>query len=106
MRHIASHETEGAVHVKGEPVTEEMLEDNYVVVEVIQDGNEEQYEDEGSDIELEDEFQEEIIEDGDYTLTESEFYWFHQYLLYLNRYRMYWFHPWKIIKISKYFLYS
>lgn len=73
MRHIASHETEGAVHVKGEPVTEEMLEDNYVVVEVIQDGNEEQYEDEGSDIELEDEFQEEIIEDGDYTLTESEF---------------------------------
>jgi hypothetical protein len=74
MRHIASHESEGGVHVKGEPVTEEMLEENYVVVEVIQDGAEEQYEDEGSDIELEEgQYSEEIVEDGDYTLTESKF---------------------------------
>lgn len=73
MRHIASHETESAVHVKGEPVTEEMLEENYVVVEVIQEGAEEMYEDEGSDIELEeDQMGEEIVEDGDYTLTESK----------------------------------
>jgi hypothetical protein len=74
MRHIASHETEGGVRVKGEPVTEDMLEENYVVVEVIQDGNEEQYEDEGSDIELDDgQFTEEIVEEPDYNLTESEF---------------------------------
>lgn len=73
MRHIASHENEG-VRVKGEPVTEEMLEENYVVVEVIQNGAEEQYEDEGSDIELEEEqLGEEVVEDEDFTLAESKF---------------------------------
>lgn len=50
-------------------------DDQYVVVEVIQDGTEEQYEDEGDELELEDEeeMDEEILEETEsYTLTESE----------------------------------
>lgn len=80
MRHMASHDlnAEGnsvGMIVKGEPGTDDM-EENFVVVEVIQDGTEEQYEDEASDLELEDEEMDEemetIVEESDnYTLTES-----------------------------------
>ena len=75
MRHMASHDMQGessttSVRVKGE----EDVDENYVVVEVIQ-GAEEQYEDEGSDLELEDDLGEEmhdIVEENDYTLAESK----------------------------------
>lgn len=58
-------------------MTDDMLDENYVVVEVIQDGLEEQYEDEVTDVELEeDEMGEEletIVEESDnYTLAESK----------------------------------
>lgn len=72
MRHMASHDmqVESSVRVKGE-----VVEENYVVVEVIQ-GAEEQYEDEATDLELEDDLGEEmhdIVEENDnYTLSESE----------------------------------
>lgn len=83
MRHMASHDlnneagTTRTVRVKGETVTDDMLDENYVVVEVIQDGLEEQYEDEVTDVELEeDEMGEEmetIVEESDnYTLAESK----------------------------------
>lgn len=78
---MASHEVSSQggsrkIQVKGEP-NDLMLEENYVVVEVIQDGTEEQYEDEGTDLELEDdemgEEMETIVEESDnYTLTESK----------------------------------
>lgn len=74
MRHIASHEGNSVARVKTES-GEEMLEDQYVVVELIQDGTEEQYEDEGDDFELEEDEMdgEEIIEENEnYTLTESK----------------------------------
>lgn len=57
--------------VKGEPNSEDN-EESYVVVEVIQ-GEEEQYEDEASDLELEEDMGEEIAEQNDnYTLSESK----------------------------------
>lgn len=80
MRHMASHDMHGdsstttTVRVKGEANSEDM-EENYVVVEVIQ-GVEEQYEDEATDLELEDDLEEEmqdIVEENDnYTLAESK----------------------------------
>lgn len=79
MRHMASHDigesSTTRVRVKGEPSNSDDVEENYVVVEVIQ-GAEEQYEDEATDLELEDELgeeMEEIVEENDnYTLTESK----------------------------------
>lgn len=82
MRHMASHDlnneigTTRNINVKGEPVTDDMLEENYVVVEVINEGIEEQYEDEATDLELEEEDlgeeMETIVEESDsYTLAES-----------------------------------
>lgn len=82
MRHMASHDLseEQSLHrvrVKGESGLDEH-EENYVVVEVIQDANEE-YEDEVTDVEMEEEIeedmQEDIIEESEehYTLGESEF---------------------------------
>lgn len=82
MRHMASHDlnneigTSRNINVKGEPMTDDMLEENYVVVEVINEGIEEQYEDEATDLELEEEDMgeemETIVEESDsYTLAES-----------------------------------
>lgn len=79
---MASHDlnneigTSRSINVKGEPVTDDMLEENYVVVEVINEGIEEQYEDEATDLELEEEDMgeemETIVEESDsYTLAES-----------------------------------
>lgn len=72
---MASH-GEQVNRVKGEAGTDDM-DENYVVVEVIQDGAMEQYEDEGSDLELEEdemgeELQEIVEESDNYTLTERE----------------------------------
>lgn len=74
MRHMASHETtraEETILVKGENSSG----DNYVVVEVIQDGTEEQYEDEGDEMDMiegEEMDEEEIIDESEnYTLTED-----------------------------------
>ncbi|CRK92778.1 CLUMA_CG006267, isoform A [Clunio marinus] len=74
MRHIATHEaTEAVAHVKGE---QEEIEENYVVIEVFQKRNddEEQYEDEGSELELEDEEigeEMETIVEENYSFTEN-----------------------------------
>lgn len=76
MRHVASHDGQGEVRARVKTESgEELLDDQYVVVEVIQDGSEEQYEDEGDELDLEeDELDEEIIEESEnYTLTESEY---------------------------------
>lgn len=81
MRHMASHDMSEdqsiqRVRNKGESSIDDN-EENYVVVEVIQDANEE-YEDEGSDLEMEEEIeedmQEDIIEESEehYTLGESK----------------------------------
>jgi transcriptional repressor CTCF len=78
MRHMAQHDLSGedveTMHVKGEP--DDMMEGSYVVVEVLNDGTEEQYEDEGSDLELEEgdmqEGMETIVEEVDnYTLPDD-----------------------------------
>lgn len=74
MRHMAQHEngqtepgTTKIVRVKGEPGGEE---DNYVVVEVLQDGAEIQYDDE---LELDAEITEEMeVDSENYTLAESK----------------------------------
>lgn len=77
MRHMAQHDSgviERTSIVKGEPGD---ADSNYVVVEVFQDGTEEQYEDEVSELELEDEEIDEemetIVEESEnYTLEESK----------------------------------
>lgn len=74
-RHELGDETSESVVVKGEAGTED-LDENYVVVEVIQEGAEEMYEDEDSNFEYEGEPEEmeEIVEEesDNFTLTESK----------------------------------
>jgi uncharacterized Zn-finger protein len=76
MRHMVQHEggtetsgTTKIVRVKGEHGQEDNTNDNYVVVEVIQDGTEIQYEDELDELEDEDELQD--VEE-EYSLAESK----------------------------------
>lgn len=73
-RHELGDETSEAVVVKGEAGAED-LDGDFVVVEVIEEGAEEMYEDEDSNFEFEGEPEEmeEIVEESDnFTLTESK----------------------------------